>query len=198
MALRQAALRRDVAKIIDMQRRKFAKCPFEKHLPNEASDIMEKIMSLTNLKRGAILALLGLAVAPVTAVAKDGHPPRPVFEELDANADGVLSREEIEARGAARFAESDTNGDGSLSKEEIIASMDKRKAERAERRVNRMIERLDANDDGVISQDELSEVRKRGGDRFERIDANDDGSVSKEEFEEAMAKARHRGPKRKN
>ncbi len=155
-------------------------------------------MSVTNLKRGAVLALLGLAIVPATAIAKDGHPPRPVFEELDANADGVLSREEIEARGAARFAASDTDGNGSLSKEEILASMERRKSERAERRAERMIERLDANDDGMISQDELSEVRKRGGDRFERIDANDDGSVSKEEFEEAMSKARHRGPKRKN
>ena len=68
----------------------------------------------TTLLMAAIAAGVTLAA---TAEAREGHGQRmemPAFEELDANADGGITLEEIaaagEARAAARFAEADTYG----------------------------------------------------------------------------------------
>lgn len=100
------------------------------------------------------------------------------FDKLDTNADGALSEAEIKAAGAARFAEADADGDGALSKEELL----ERSRNRSASRVDRMMERLDADNDGKLTMAEL-EARPRRGDVFARLDANNDGSISKEEFE---------------
>jgi Ca2+-binding EF-hand superfamily protein len=98
---------------------------------------------------------------------------------LDANNDGFVSAEEFENR-PDRFALADADGNGLLTAEELMAAGQ----ERAERRVARMIERLDANGDGALSQEEIAD--RRSPERmFTRLDANEDGMVSKEEFAEA-------------
>jgi hypothetical protein len=139
----------------------------------------------------AALAMAAVSLSSMAVEAKGGpRGERPDFSEIDANGDGALTQEEIQAfmstRGQARFAETDANGDGSLSRDEMIAAADARR----EGRIDSMIERLDTDGDGALSQEELAEGRdrfqgRRGGRieaRFERMDANDDGTISQEEW----------------
>ncbi len=141
---------------------------------------------------GALIATMGLASI---AVAHEGRGMRggmeQMFEEVDANGDGLITAAEIEAAREARFAEMDSNGDGFVTAEEIAAFADDRRGKRAAR----MIERLDANDDGKLSAEEMA---TRGpGRMLERLDANGDGALSKEELAEArkMRGGHGKGPR---
>lgn len=77
---------------------------------------MKKILMLT-------VAALALSTGFAYAEHEEGHKDRGVkmFEEADANKDGVLSKEEFLARHEKKFAEIDANGDGSISKDEMEA-----------------------------------------------------------------------------
>lgn len=113
-----------------------------------------------------------------------------MFAELDANNDGTISAEEFQA-GGDRFARSDANGDGLLTAEEMAAIG----GERAMRRAERMIERLDENGDGSLSREEV-ESRRDPSRLFARLDTNDDGQISEEEFADAREMMRRDGGKR--
>ncbi len=149
----------------------------------------------------ATLLVSVLAAAAVPAFAQPGgHGERGqgpripiVFSELDANGDGVITQEEMDARKAAKFAEIDTDGDGQLSADELMAQQAKQEENRRMKRAERMIERLDANDDGLVSAEEMAShegERGKRGSLFERADLDDDGKVTEEEFKTAMAKAK--------
>lgn len=150
----------------------------------------------TPLLMAAIVA--GFGLAGTGAQAQD----RPDFATLDTNGDGLLTQDELAAQGAARFAAADTNGDGALSEAELLARATARTEGRAAEMVARMLERLDANEDGQIQQSELPEPNAdRAERRFTRADANDDGAISAEEFEAATERGRdgrrgHKGGKR--
>ncbi|MFP7674310.1 EF-hand domain-containing protein [Marivita sp. S0852] len=102
-----------------------------------------------------------------------------MFADLDADGNGVVSAEEF-AAGVGLFGRADADGNGLLTAEEIAAS----NQDRAERRAARMIERLDTNSDGMLSQEEVT-ARRSPAQMFDRLDANDDGEVSAEEFADA-------------
>ncbi|OSQ45641.1 EF-hand domain-containing protein [Marivita geojedonensis] len=102
-----------------------------------------------------------------------------MFAELDTNGDGSVSAEEFANR-ATPFARADADGDGFLTAEEIAAMGQERSAQRAER----MIARFDTNEDGKISEEEMTS-RRDPARMFERLDANDDGVVSADEFADA-------------
>ena len=152
-----------------------------------------------------------------------------LFARLDADHNGQLTRDEMHAErgergehrgrrgghrgGMHQLASADANNDGNITREEFLA------------RPNEMFQRLDTNNDGVISADERPQRGERGGpgrergersDRphfdsdnngtlsraefaamgagmFERLDANGDGRVTQEE---ARAGWRHRGGER--
>lgn len=149
------------------------------------------------MKNGMILAGLGAAILAGAAgqgIAQDmqkamGHGMRPGFEELDADGDGKVTRDEMQAHMQARFGAADTDGDGKLSRAELSARIEARQAERRERRLDRMFDRHDTDGDGALSMDEMR--GDRAGPMFSRLDADDDGAVSKEEFE--RMRERHRG-----
>lgn len=125
----------------------------------------------------------GAVMSSGAAEAQRGQPM--VFEELDLNGDGQITLEEMQNQRDVRFHAADTNGDGALSEAEMLAAAEGRAQDRATRMIERMLDRLDANDDGLIQQSEMPE---RDGDRmskrFERVDADGDGAISAEEFEE--------------
>lgn len=123
------------------------------------------------------------------------------FEQLDTDGNGEISKEEFDARHAAWLAMVDANGDGMLQQQELEAYILERIKAMAAEQSGRMIERLDSDSDGMVSADELGS--KMGSDRrsdrmFDRLDADDSGGISADEMESAKAMGRKsRGGKRK-
>lgn len=117
-----------------------------------------------------------------------------MFEQFDADADGKITKAEIEAFRTARFEAADTDGDGKLSQDELAAARDARRAAR----VQDMVERLDTDGDGLLSAEELAAAGpKRGPDAmFDRLDADEDGALTLEEMQQARGKMRDGGKHR--
>jgi Ca2+-binding EF-hand superfamily protein len=131
-------------------------------------------------------AIGGAAFAKMDGGDKDGGKGGRHFnfEEVDTNGDGKITQDELDAHRAAKFAESDTDGDGVLSAEELTAAADAKKADRKEKRLERMIKHLDADGDGKLSAEEMAP--KGGSNMIEKLDTDGDGAVSKEELEKGM------------
>lgn len=116
---------------------------------------------------------------------KDGGPKlEERFSQIDADGDGQVTAQELQAQGAARFAAADANGDGALTAEEMTgASQGKHK--------ERLLKRFDTDGDGALSAAELEKVGegkmgKRAAKRFEKLDADNSGSVTMEEMQVRM------------
>jgi len=146
------------------------------------------------------------------------HAAPPSFEEVDADKDGFITKEELkqhrDKRRSERFKKVDKDGDGGLSEEELKQA----KEEREEQRRKRMIERFDENGDGKLQEDELEKAqemrrehmkqrrekrrermkeRRQGGgegrrDPFSRIDTDGDGKISKAEWDAHHQKRKQR------
>jgi Ca2+-binding EF-hand superfamily protein len=99
----------------------------------------------------------------------------------DANNDGNITREEFLARPTQMFDRLDADDDGVISASE--RPQRRERGERGERpaRVN-----PDTNNDGQLSRAEYAAM---GATMFERLDANNDGRVTQEE---ATAARQHR------
>ena len=119
------------------------------------------------------------------------------FAELDTNGDGTITRSEVETKIADDFAAADQDGNGSLSEDEASAFHEARHEQRRERRREHLgggrFEQ-GAGEDGVIDQ---AEFTAHGLERFERADLDENGVVTQTEMTlvaEAMG-GRHRGPR---
>ncbi len=156
----------------------------------------------TTMKK-MLVTTTGLLIVTSVTMASAAGKDRKMFDfsTIDADGNGEITQAEITAFEAAQFAEADTDNDGLLSKEEIQAQLtaisDDRRADRAERRIDRMISHLDTNEDGSISLEE-----RQSGDRstrmFERLDKDDSGTISAEEAEKAAGRhGRGKGKHRK-
>ena len=146
-------------------------------------------MQAKTMVLGVVSAAMVVTVgATAIAQGKHGYGQRPSFEEVDANGDGKITQDEMQARAATRFGEADSDGDGAISRDEMMAKA----MARAEKRVDRMMGRLDADDDGKVSKTEMQQMRgKRMGRMIKRMDADGDGSLSEEEFAQGHRKGHH-------
>lgn len=149
----------------------------------------------------AVLFVLGFAIAG--SAAAQTAPPSPgkggddrgarLFAMIDANKDGVISREEFAAFQAKRFAALDTNKDGVVSREEFMAAPMRRgggqsaaqtgnqadpRADRQRANRERRFKELDKNGDGTLSLTEF----QAGGKTFDLLDRNRDGKLTLEEL----------------
>lgn len=131
---------------------------------------------------------------------------------LDADRDGRITKAEAEGararfserrqerfgeRGRDAFAIMDTDRNGQLSPEEFEAGRQRMAERRHERRGDRMarrghapgdrFDRLDADNDGVIS---AAEMDRAAAERFAQMDADKDGAISADE--RPARRGRHR------
>ncbi len=161
------------------------------------------------------LALLAVPMAtaqpgPAQGAGPGGRGPERMFQQLDTNSDGRVTREEALGWVASRFQQADTDRDGALSLAEFQAvragtrpnaspnaspntgpkpnpNPETGLARSGERRAA-MFRALDANADGRLT---LEEVRPAVEARFRAADANSDGVVTREELPQRQAQ---RGP----
>lgn len=139
----------------------------------------------------AAVALSSLGSAAFAQTAPSTTPPAgsaqnaPAVSPMDIDGDGTVTQEEIQARAAERFAAADTDGDGVVTAEELVALMQSQQQAREETRMQRraeaMIQRMDRDQDGSLSAEEMTPADHRA-EMFERIDADGDGMISQEEF----------------
>jgi len=101
-----------------------------------------------------MLAVSVLAGATATiAVAREPGLPRSerTFERLDADKNGQLATDELEARSARRFMQLDADKDGRVTRAELEDWLNRLAA----RRIDRILERMDADKDAAVSTAEL-------------------------------------------
>ncbi|MFK7943320.1 MAG: EF-hand domain-containing protein [Paracoccaceae bacterium] len=126
-----------------------------------------------------ILIGLGTAVLFGSAALADdarkgGQRGAKLFERVDTNSDGLITRAEAAEFRTARFQRMDANGDGAVTFAELEEKAKRRIPERAAKR----FERMDGNSDGKVTRAEFFE-RSEG--RFARMDANGDGAITRDE-----------------
>jgi Ca2+-binding EF-hand superfamily protein len=164
------------------------------------------------------ILLMGLLVTVATviggeAVAQQEKRPAPELAELlkltppafirrfDKNNDGLLSKDELPPFLAEFVVRLDTNGDGQLNVAEVAEMLrllrqrfgpppQPSEAE-IERIVNNILERMDANKDGLISKEE---ARGAVAPFFDQRDTNKDGLLDKKELRELAIRFRPQGP----
>jgi hypothetical protein len=132
----------------------------------------------------------------------DGRVGR--LSALDANRDGTVTPEEMQAGREARraegadraFARMDADGNGAITRAEFDASRaerGERRAERGERRGGRGMHRGGRRGPGMERGPVvIAEARSRAEQGFARLDANGDGYVTAEERQAQRAERRER------
>ena len=122
-------------------------------------------------------ALAGDGMAQPRQGSADGdRGPAAMFAAFDLNGDGQVTREEVDQFRADRFAELDGNGDGFVTEAEFLANAEARVAERAGERFGD----LDTDGDGTVSAAEFDDAPR--GDMFARMDQNEDGVITEDEL----------------
>ena len=138
---------------------------------------MKKTLALTLV---AGLAFGSTALAQGTDRAQSKHERgAKLLARLDQNADGKLSRQELQAQALKRFEAADSDNDGKVTQAELSRHVAAKMAERQAKRAERM-KALDSNGDGQWSKDELSKLPERW---FSKLDQDQDGVLSRQELE---------------
>lgn len=136
------------------------------------------------------------------------------FAELDLNGDGQITEDDLAAGADARLAEVDTDGDGQLTVEELTTAITAQIEERAAtfgaqmprrfdpatmapRMAAQMLDTRDANDDGVLTVEELA-PRYGFGRIIDRFDTDDDNAISQAEYDTAKQDMQDRFANRDN
>ena len=112
------------------------------------------------------------------------------LKQADTDGNGMISREEAKAlpRIAKHFDEIDANRDNQLSRDELHAFHEKMRAAHSQERAQRMAEhwkKLDTDGDGRVSLAEAKANAPRMAEHFADLDANGDGFITPEEMKAA-------------
>lgn len=136
------------------------------------------------------LPLAALLVA-VAGSAGATSPTKPNCHSVDADGDGVVTREEAQAipRLAGQFDSADANKDGQLDATEVETY---RATIRAEARAKAQ-ERWTAADhdgDGALSREEAQASMPHMAEDFDSFDANGDGRIERSEMHNFRVRSR--------
>ena len=134
------------------------------------------------MKKFLLAAAFGATLLGAPAFAQDAPPAPPppgggMFDRLDTNHDGVITKEEFQADVAARFARLDTNHDGKVSPEERAAARPGGGGGR-----------------GMAGDMTLADIQAQAERRFDRLDTNHDGKIDQAEFAAMRTRMERRGP----
>ena len=102
----------------------------------------------------------------------------------DPWGDATVARADEEAKAGERFAVADANHDGAISTDELEAASQGQRGPNGDRGGGGGLRRADANEDGKITKDEFVSAQLR---RFDMQDANKDGQLTKAERDTARA-----------
>lgn len=137
-----------------------------------------------------IIFLSGVAVVLTASAAfagdRQSHSAAK-WDMLDTNGDGEVTLSEMNAHHQKMFADADTDGNGAISKEEMHAHYKKMHEEHLAQLMG------DKNGDGAVSRDEFDATARA---HFEKLDANHDGVLSDDELAAGRGHGKHRKHKR--
>lgn len=125
-----------------------------------------------------IVAVLATGSAYAANDDGNGKSRRNMFEQIDANGDGRVDKQEFAKAREIRFGRMDADGDGAVTLAELE---DRSRRERTER----LFGHIDADGDGRVT---MAEFTAAGDKMFARLDGNEDGFLSMGELE----RRRHR------
>ncbi len=150
-------------------------------------------MKKTVFRVGAVSLFVFAASAPAWAddgmMRHGGYADR-MFDEMDTNHDGVVTKKEFDAFHDKRFKELDANHDGKITREEMEAAHQKMMEQMAGQMRDQLKKRFDdadTNHDGALSKEEAQKL-PFVAQHFDEIDANHDGKVTLDEIEAAHQK----------
>ncbi|WP_375593585.1 hypothetical protein ABWI00_16215 [Algihabitans albus] len=159
---------------------------------NHGMRLHTKILLGLLMAAGLVLAAASVASADRGSNHGPNHGPggrggqiMQMFEQVDLDGDGQITRAEVTQVRDQRFADSDTDGDGTLALDEFEQLWLQMVRER-------MVDRfqsLDADGDGRITAAEFDRPIDR---MFSRMDADEDGAVSRSEIREHHGRRWHR------
>lgn len=137
------------------------------------------------MRKSLIVAVVA-ALSPFAVSAADEEQHHAgLFERWDSNADGVVTRAEVEAGAAERarkmFDSLDADGDGNLTRAEADQARETRH-DAMRGKAEERFRTADTNGDGSLSKEEAEKAMPHVARNFERLDANKDGTVSAEEL----------------
>jgi Ca2+-binding EF-hand superfamily protein len=140
-----------------------------------------------------VVAAAALLVPVMVGASEPEHAMRDsALEQWDANADGIVTRAEAEAAAVERtrrmFDALDGDGNGSLTRQEMDAAREKRHdamREQAEQR----FKAADIDGDGRLSKAEAKQGMPMLVRRFDELDADRDGALTSAEL--SAHKRRH-------
>jgi Ca2+-binding EF-hand superfamily protein len=127
--------------------------------------------------------LVATAALLVAAGAANAQPLRgaAMFEQLDADNDGKITKAEMSAGRERMFKRLDKNGDGAVDEAEVeqARQMIKDRAATAEVRLSGQWRRMDKDGDGKVS---AAEFQARSV-MFDLADRNGDGTITENEID---------------
>lgn len=134
----------------------------------------KRFQSIDTQNKGSITAA-DIAASPAVARRNQKMAQR-LFDKLDANHDGVVTRDEYLAAAAARFDALDTAHSGKLTAQEIAASP--KMLRHDEFAARRELRHIGAGADGSVTLDQYLAAAKT---HFAKLDANGDGFIEADE-----------------
>lgn len=130
---------------------------------------------------------LTLALAMPLAAQAGGHKGGgPHLEKLDTNADGAITRADAEASVLTAFGEIDANADGLLSQDELKAAHEAHRAEMKakweEKRAGKEPREPKGDRDPAKMEARKDKMAEKAAERFAAVDTDGDGQWNKTEF----------------